>query len=170
MAKAGETITDLKDLKPSGADSNNLTSTISDGAPRKRVPVKDAKGRAYATGRRKSSVARVWLKPGNGKILVNGKDQREYFSRETSLLIINQPFLISSRLNQFDIVCTVKGGGLTGQAGAVRHGITRALENYEPELRPALKDAGLITRDSRVVERKKTGRHKARRSKQFSKR
>ncbi len=173
MADAKETITDLKDLKVAKtATSTEATSdkatVVADDAPRE--PKKDALGRAYATGRRKASIARVWVKRGNGKISVNGKDQRDYFGRETNLLIINQPFLITSRLNQFDIVCTVKGGGLTGQAGAVRHGISRALENYEPELRPAMKDAGLLTRDSRVVERKKTGKRKARRSKQFSKR
>ncbi len=127
-------------------------------------------GRAYATGRRKNAVARVWLKPGNGNVNVNGRDQAVYFARQTQRLILNQPFLIANRLGQFDIVCTVKGGGLSGQAGAVRHGIARALETFEPELRPVLKKAGMLTRDSRIVERKKVGKHKARRSKQWAKR
>jgi small subunit ribosomal protein S9 len=130
----------------------------------------DKHGRSYATGRRKESVARVWLKPGKGTVVVNGKDQVDYFGRQTQRLVLNQPFLIVDRVGQFDVMCTVKGGGLSGQAGAVRHAISRALQNFEPTLRPSLKKAGLLTRDSRVVERKKVGKHKARRSKQWAKR
>ncbi len=135
-----------------------------------REPKRDAQGRSYATGRRKESTARVWVKPGKGKIIVNGKDQSQYFGRQTHLLVLNQPFLVANRVNTFDVVATVKGGGLSGQAGAVRHGISRALQNYEPELRPSLKAAGMLTRDARAVERKKVGLHKARRSKQWAKR
>ncbi len=130
----------------------------------------DAQGRAYATGRRKDAVARVWLKPGNGKITVNGRDQDVYFARPTLRLVINQPFQVAGREGQYDIVCTVKGGGLSGQAGAVKHGIAQALSKFEPDLRLAVKTAGFLTRDSRVVERKKYGRAKARKSFQFSKR
>ena len=135
-----------------------------------RVQKLDKQGRAYATGRRKNAVARVWLKPGKGNVMVNDRDQSVYFARQTQRLVLNQPFLIVSRVGSFDVVCTVTGGGLSGQAGAVRHGISRALENYEPELRSALKKAGMLTRDARMVERKKTGLHKARRSKQWAKR
>ncbi len=135
-----------------------------------RVKTVDEFGRAYATGRRKDAVARVWIKPGKGKVTVNGRDQTNYFARQTQRLVLNQPFLIVGRVGQFDVICTVKGGGLSGQAGAVRHGISRALENFEPELRPALKKAGMLTRDARTVERKKVGKHKARRSKQWAKR
>ena len=113
---------------------------------------------------------KLWIKPGSGKVVVNGRDQTIYFARQTQRLVLNQPFLIADRVGQFDVMCTVKGGGLSGQAGAVRHGISRALENFEPELRPALKKAGMLTRDSRTVERKKIGKHKARRSKQWAKR
>jgi small subunit ribosomal protein S9 len=130
----------------------------------------DKQGRAYATGRRKDAVARVWLKPGNGTITVNGRDQTVYFARPTLRLIINQVFDVADRQGQYDVVCTVIGGGLSGQAGAVRHGISTALTRYEPALRPAVKQAGFLTRDPRVVERKKYGRAKARRSFQFSKR
>ena len=130
----------------------------------------DAYGRSYATGRRKDAVARVWLKPGSGKITVNGRDQDVYFARPTLRLVINQPFQVADRLGQYDIVCTVKGGGLSGQAGAVKHGIAQALSKFEPELRSAVKAAGFLTRDPRVVERKKYGRAKARKSFQFSKR
>ena len=130
----------------------------------------DAQGRAYATGRRKDAVARVWLKPGTGKIVVNGRDQEVYFARPTLRLVINQVFDVAERAGQYDIVATVKGGGLSGQAGAVRHGISQALAKYEPALRVAVKAAGFLTRDSRVVERKKYGRAKARKSFQFSKR
>ena len=130
----------------------------------------DKQGRAYATGRRKDAVARVWLKPGNGKIVVNGRDQEVYFARPTLRLVINQVFDVAERRESYDVVCTVKGGGLSGQAGAVRHGISQALARYEPSLRVAVKQAGFLTRDPRVVERKKYGRAKARRSFQFSKR
>jgi small subunit ribosomal protein S9 len=135
-----------------------------------REPKRDAWGRAYATGRRKESVARVWIKPGKGDFSVNGKPVVQYFARPVLRMLLTQPFLVSDRYNQFDVVCTVNGGGLSGQAGAVRHGISRALTNYEPELRGILKVAGFLTRDSRAVERKKYGRPKARRSFQFSKR
>ncbi|HJS40887.1 MAG TPA: 30S ribosomal protein S9 [Sphingomicrobium sp.] len=130
----------------------------------------DKHGRAYATGRRKDAVARVWLKPGSGKIEVNGREQEIYFARPTLRLVINQPFGITDRVGQYDVVATVKGGGLSGQAGAVLHGIAQALSRYEPTLRTTVKRAGFLTRDSRVVERKKYGRAKARRSFQFSKR
>ena len=130
----------------------------------------DKQGRAYATGRRKDAVARVWLKPGSGKIIVNGRDQTVYFARPTLRLIINQVFDITERRDQYDVTATVKGGGLSGQAGAVRHGISTALTRYEPTLRTTVKRAGFLTRDPRVVERKKYGRAKARRSFQFSKR
>jgi small subunit ribosomal protein S9 len=133
-------------------------------------PKIDAQGRSYATGKRKDSVARVWLKPGSGKVTVNGREFERYFARPTLRLIINQPFQVAERENQYDVICTVKGGGLSGQAGAVRHGISRALTYYEPTLRPVLKQSGFLTRDDRVVERKKYGRRKARRSFQFSKR
>ena len=130
----------------------------------------DDLGRAYATGRRKDAVARVWLKPGKGTITVNGRDQSTYFARPSLRLVINQPFDISDRRGQYDIIATVKGGGLSGQAGAVKHGISRALSRYEPALRGTMKAAGFLTRDSRVVERQKYGRAKARKSFQFSKR
>ncbi|MAH06150.1 MAG: 30S ribosomal protein S9 [Pseudomonadota bacterium] len=136
----------------------------------KREAKHDSLGRAYATGRRKESVARVWIKPGTGKVVVNGKEQGVYFGRKTHLLVLNQPFLAVKRTKQFDVMATVKGGGLSGQAGAIRHAISRALENFEPELRPALKAAGMLTRDARIVERKKIGKHKARRTKQWAKR
>jgi small subunit ribosomal protein S9 len=130
----------------------------------------DKHGRAYATGRRKDAVARVWLKPGSGKILINERDQEVYFARPSLRLVINQPFGVTERVGQYDVIATVKGGGLSGQAGAVLHGIAQALSRYEPTLRTTVKRAGFLTRDSRVVERKKYGRAKARRSFQFSKR
>ena len=130
----------------------------------------DKQGRAYATGRRKDAVARVWLKPGSGKITVNGRDQEVYFARPTLRLVINQPFGVTERTGQYDIVATVKGGGLSGQAGAVLHGIAQALTRYEPVLRGTVKTEGFLTRDSRAVERKKYGKAKARKSFQFSKR
>jgi small subunit ribosomal protein S9 len=130
----------------------------------------DKQGRAYATGRRKDAVARVWLKPGTGKIVVNGREQDVYFARPTLRLIINQVFDVTDRRGQYDVVATVKGGGLSGQAGAVRHGISTALTRYEPGLRTTVKREGFLTRDPRVVERKKYGRAKARKSFQFSKR
>ncbi len=133
-------------------------------------PQVDAQGRSYATGKRKDAVARVWIKPGAGRVTVNGRDQDTYFARPVLRMIINQPFEVTERKDQFDVICTVKGGGLSGQAGAVRHGISKALTYFEPGLRGALKKEGFLTRDSRVVERKKYGRRKARRSFQFSKR
>lgn len=143
------------------------------GASESRMPVepkRDALGRSYATGRRKNAVARVWLKPGRGDISINGKKANQYFARPVLRMLLTQPFLVADRYNQFDVYCTVVGGGLSGQAGAVRHGISRALTYYEPELRPILKQAKFLTRDPRVVERKKYGKMKARRSFQFSKR
>jgi small subunit ribosomal protein S9 len=133
-------------------------------------PKIDEFGRAYATGKRKDSVARVWIKAGTGKITVNGREAERYFARPTLRLIINQPFEAVQREGQYDVICSVRGGGLSGQAGAVRHGISRALTYFEPTLRPVLKKGGFLTRDARVVERKKYGRAKARRSFQFSKR
>ena len=130
----------------------------------------DAQGRSYATGRRKDAVARVWVKPGTGKITINGRDQEVYFARPTLRLVINQPFGIAEREGQYDVIATVKGGGLSGQSGAVKHGISQALTKQEPALRSIVKKAGFLTRDSRAVERKKYGRAKARRSFQFSKR
>jgi len=130
----------------------------------------DKFGRAYATGRRKDAIARVWLKPGSGKIEINGREQEVYFARPTLRLVINQPFGVAEREGQYDVVATVVGGGLSGQAGAVKHGIAQALTRYEPALRTVVKQAGFLTRDSRAVERKKYGRAKARRSFQFSKR
>lgn len=130
----------------------------------------DSFGRAYGTGRRKESVARVWLKPGNGEIMVNGRKMVDYFGRSVLQTLVLQPFSISNRVGRYDVFCTVRGGGLSGQAGAVRHGISRALVDYEPDLRGVLKAEGMMTRDSRTVERKKYGLMKARRSFQFSKR
>ncbi len=130
----------------------------------------DAQGRAYATGKRKDAAARVWIKPGPGKIIVNDKDHAEYFARPVLQMILKQPLLAANRNDQYDVKCTVSGGGLSGQAGAVRHGISKALANFEPELRSVLKKGGFLTRDPRVVERKKYGKRKARRSFQFSKR
>ncbi len=168
MADTKEVKTDLANLAKAVADGTKEMKAQAE--PVKREPKVDALGRAYATGRRKESVARVWLKRGKGQVIVNGKPQEKYFGRQTQLLVLNQPFLIVNRVGEFDVVCTVKGGGLSGQAGAVRHGISRALENFEPTLRPALKKAGMLTRDARTVERKKVGLHKARRSKQWAKR
>ena len=133
-------------------------------------PKIDAQGRAYATGKRKNAVARVWIKPGKGAITINGRDQEIYFARPVLRMMLAQPFQVASRLGQYDVWCTVTGGGLSGQAGAVRHGISKALTYYEPGLRAVLKPHGFLTRDSRVVERKKYGKAKARRSFQFSKR
>jgi len=154
------------------ADLKTLAVTSAAGleAPPVREPKRDALGRSYATGRRKNAIARVWIKPGKGEIIVNGKTVGVYFARPVLRMLITQPFLIADRYNQFDVFCTVNGGGLSGQAGALRHGISRALTHYEPDLRGVLKLAGFLTRDSRVVERKKYGRAKARRSFQFSKR
>jgi small subunit ribosomal protein S9 len=130
----------------------------------------DKLGRAYATGKRKDAVARVWIKPGTGKVIVNGRTQEVYFARPVLRLVLNQPLQIANRVGQYDVMVNVNGGGLSGQAGAVRHGISKALTYYEPELRTVLKKEGFLTRDSRTVERKKYGRAKARRSFQFSKR
>lgn len=135
-----------------------------------REPVRDAMGRSYATGKRKNAIARVWLKRGHGKITVNQRDHAAFFARPVLQMIINQPFLLTDRDQQFDVTCTVKGGGLSGQAGAVRHGISKALALFDPTTRPVLKREGFLTRDARVVERKKYGKRKARRSFQFSKR
>ena len=170
------TVSDLADLKdiagaaPAApvADATP-TAPAAPAAPLREQEI-DAQGRAYATGRRKDAVARVWVKPGTGKITINGRDQEVYFARPTLRLIINQPFDITDRAGQYDVVATVKGGGLSGQAGAVKHGISQALAKYEPVLRSTVKAAGFLTRDSRVVERKKYGKAKARRSFQFSKR
>ncbi|MBX7491718.1 30S ribosomal protein S9 [Qipengyuania sp. 1NDW9] len=167
-----ETVSDLADLKDIAADAPQ--GDAADIAAKADVPLReqelDAQGRAYATGRRKDATARVWLVPGSGKITVNGKDQEVYFARPTLRLVIDQPFAITERQGQYDVVATVRGGGLSGQAGAVKHGISQALAKYEPALRSTVKAAGFLTRDSRVVERKKYGRAKARRSFQFSKR
>ncbi|MEM0943209.1 MAG: 30S ribosomal protein S9 [Pseudomonadota bacterium] len=135
-----------------------------------REPVRDSLGRSYATGKRKDAVARVWVKPGSGKVTVNGKEMAAYFARPVLQMVIAQPFGVANVVGQFDVFATVRGGGLSGQAGAVKHGISKALSLYDPEMRPALKAAGFLTRDARVVERKKYGRRKARRSFQFSKR
>jgi small subunit ribosomal protein S9 len=167
MAIEPTRLTDLKDL--GGARAGVVAGKTLEAAPRYERKV-DAKGRSYATGKRKDAIARVWIKPGKGVITVNGKDIGVYFARPVLRMIINQPFGIVNRAGQFDVVCTVSGGGLSGQAGAVRHGISKALTYYEPDLRGALKKEGFLTRDSRTVERKKYGRAKARRSFQFSKR
>ena len=153
------------DTENTGAPTSLLAST----QPH-REPKRDELGRSYATGRRKESTARVWIRPGKGEIIVNGKKVVQYFARPVLRMLLTQPFLVADRYNQFDVFCTVSGGGLSGQAGAVRHGISRALTYYEPELRSILKVAGFLTRDSRAVERKKYGKAKARRSFQFSKR
>jgi small subunit ribosomal protein S9 len=166
-----ESLSELKELTGDApaADAETPAAPAAPTAPLRDQEL-DGQGRAYATGRRKDAVARVWLKPGSGKITVNGRDQEVYFARPTLRLVINQPFQIAGRAGQYDVTCTVKGGGLSGQAGAVKHGISQALTKYEPELRATVKAAGFLTRDSRVVERKKYGRAKARRSFQFSKR
>jgi len=173
------TVTDLADLGALAAGApvaaTGETETVAPRAPAApTMPLRerevDAQGRSYATGRRKDAVARVWIKPGSGKVTVNGRDQTIYFARPTLRLVINQPFQVADRLDQYDVVCTVKGGGLSGQAGAVKHGIAQALTRFEPVLRSAVKAAGFLTRDPRVVERKKYGKAKARRSFQFSKR
>ena len=161
-------LADLKDIVTAATESGARSPLLGD-AP-KREPKRDAQGRSYATGRRKNAIARVWIKPGRGEITVNGKKVGTYFARPVLRMLITQPFLVSDRYNQFDVYCTVNGGGLSGQAGALRHGISRALTYYEPDLRGILKSAGFLTRDSRVVERKKYGRAKARRSFQVSKR
>jgi small subunit ribosomal protein S9 len=154
-----ETLTSLSDLNQAAVAE----------APR-HVQKLDKHGRAYATGKRKNAVARVWIKPGAGKISINGRDVENYFARPVLRMILQQPLVIAKRVGQYDLIVTVAGGGLSGQAGAVRHGLAKALTHYEPELRSPLKKEGFLTRDSRVVERKKYGKRKARRSFQFSKR
>ena len=158
MAETVSSLEGLSALKPETAE-----------AP-KREQKLDKQGRAYATGKRKNAVARVWIKPGSGRITVNTKEFETFFARPVLRMLIQQPLVAASRQTQFDVICTVSGGGLSGQAGAVRHGISKALTYYEPELRSTLKHGGFLTRDSRVVERKKYGKAKARRSFQFSKR
>ena len=165
MSSATLTLSSLKDL---GGPSASVAETANvNEAPQPKI---DSLGRAYATGKRKDAVARVWIKPGKGQVTINGRDGSVYFARPVLRMIVSQPFGIADRANQYDVVATVVGGGLSGQAGAVRHGISKALTYYEPGLRAVLKAAGFLTRDSRVVERKKYGRAKARRSFQFSKR
>jgi small subunit ribosomal protein S9 len=159
-------IKSLDDLKAAVGDAAPAAAPVA--APR--VAVRDKQGRAYATGKRKNAIARVWIKPGSGKVMVNGKTMAEYFARPVLQMILRQPFTVANVEGQFDVVATVAGGGLSGQAGAVKHGVSKALQLYEPSLRGALKAAGFLTRDSRVVERKKYGKAKARKSFQFSKR
>jgi small subunit ribosomal protein S9 len=162
-------IKSLDDLKAAVSGAAAGTSAAAPAAA-PREPKRDALGRSYATGKRKNAIARVWVKPGSGKVVVNGKEMAAYFARPVLQMILKQPFEIANVVGQFDVYATVVGGGLSGQAGAVKHGISKALQLYEPSLRPALKAAGFLTRDSRVVERKKYGKPKARRSFQFSKR
>ncbi len=159
-------INSLEDLQ---AAVSGETPAAEDQAPA-REPVRDELGRSYATGKRKDAVARVWIRPGSGKVTVNGKEMEKYFARPVLQMVLRQPFEVAGVTGQFDVTATVKGGGLSGQAGAVKHGISKALQLYDPSLRPALKAAGFLTRDARVVERKKYGKRKARRSFQFSKR
>jgi small subunit ribosomal protein S9 len=163
MSPETQTLTDLKDLR-------SATQPIATPAAALPEPKIDKQGRAYATGKRKNAVARVWIKPGSGRMTVNGRDVATYFARPVLRMLLSQPFQVCNRLNQYDVSCSVVGGGLSGQAGAVRHGISRALTHFEPGLRIVLKKGGFLTRDSRVVERKKYGKAKARRSFQFSKR
>ena len=160
-----EEINSLEDLKAS------VKPTVSeDQEDVKREPIKDKLGRSYATGKRKDAIARVWIKSGSGRVMVNGREMSSYFARPVLQMLIGQAFSVAGVNDQFDVMATVKGGGLSGQAGAVKHGISKALCLFDPGLRPALKTAGFLTRDSRVVERKKYGKPKARRSFQFSKR
>ncbi len=163
MAEETHTLADLKDAMEPAAPTG-------EGEPEQREPQIDSHGRAYATGRRKRSVARVWIKPGSGRFSINGRSAADYFMRPVLQMMVNQPFERANRQGQFDVYCTVTGGGLAGQAGAIRHGVAWALSHYEPALRTTLKGEGFLTRDSRKVERKKYGRRKARRSFQFSKR
>ena len=158
MAESIQSLDQLSQLKPAAPDAPKYTKKV------------DKHGRAYATGKRKDAVARVWIKPGAGKITVNAREVETYFARPVLRMMIQQPLVAAQRAGQYDVVCTVTGGGLSGQAGAVRHGISKALTNFEPDLRSVLKKGGFLTRDSRVVERKKYGRAKARKSFQFSKR
>jgi small subunit ribosomal protein S9 len=158
MAESLQSLDQLSSLKPATPEAPKYIKKV------------DKHGRAYATGKRKDAVARVWLKPGAGKIVVNTREFEVYFARPVLRMLIQQPLVAANRNGQYDVICTVSGGGLSGQAGAVRHGLSKALTNFEPELRSVLKKGGFLTRDSRVVERKKYGRAKARRSFQFSKR
>ena len=160
---------EIKSLEGLEAVAGDVSAAAVAVAP-PREPVRDSLGRSYATGKRKDAVARVWIKPGSGKVAVNGKPMKEYFARPVLQMILKQPFTVSGTEDQFDVMATVAGGGLSGQAGAVKHGVSKALQLYDPSLRPALKAAGFLTRDSRVVERKKYGKAKARKSFQFSKR
>ena len=160
-----EDIKSLGDLETVAATTETIVETTT-----VREPKRDDLGRSYATGKRKDAIARVWIKPGSGKVVVNGKEMNSYFARPVLQMILRQPFQVAGVEDQFDVNASVKGGGLSGQAGAVKHGISKALQLYEPALRGALKSAGFLTRDSRVVERKKYGKRKARRSFQFSKR
>ncbi len=164
-SQSGELRGSLEDLQNANRVAPPATETVVE-----REPQRDELGRSYATGKRKNAIARVWVKPGGGRIIVNGKVMEEYFVRPVLQMILRRPFQLVSVENQFDVMATVKGGGLSGQAGAVKHGISKALQLYEPTHRPALKAAGFLTRDARVVERKKYGKRKARRSFQFSKR
>jgi small subunit ribosomal protein S9 len=158
MSDTMQSLDQLSALKTASPDAPQYTKKV------------DKQGRAYATGKRKDAVARVWIKPGTGKIVVNTRDVETYFARPVLRMMIQQPIVAAARQDQYDVICTVAGGGLSGQAGAVRHGISKALTHFEPELRSVLKKGGFLTRDSRVVERKKYGKAKARRSFQFSKR
>ena len=159
MAKKIESLQEIKSAATASAETKTAKKAN-----------RDKQGRSYATGKRKDAVARVWIMPGKGNVTINGKTMDQYFARPVLKMIIAQPFEITNRVNEFDVICTVKGGGLSGQAGAIKHGISKALNEYEPELRTVLKKAGFLTRDDRVVERKKYGLAKARRSYQFSKR
>lgn len=167
MAEDVKTLEDLKEAIEGTAPPQAAAPVPTETLPEPKI---DAQGRAYATGRRKNAIARVWIKPGAGRVTINGRDAEIYFARPVLRMIINQPFDTAQRTGQYDVMCTVTGGGLSGQAGAVRHGISRALTFFEPALRGVLKKGGFLTRDSRAVERKKYGRRKARRSFQFSKR
>jgi small subunit ribosomal protein S9 len=158
VAETMQSLDQLSALRPAVAETPKYVQKL------------DKQGRAYATGKRKNAVARVWIKPGAGKVTVNSRALEVFFARPVLRMLIQQPMVAANRQGQYDVVCTVSGGGLSGQAGAVRHGISKALTNFEPDLRPALKRGGFLTRDSRVVERKKYGKAKARRSFQFSKR
>ncbi|MEQ1696292.1 MAG: 30S ribosomal protein S9 [Hyphomicrobiaceae bacterium] len=170
MATETKTLSDLASLQSAGAAGGAVATASNGQAAVIHVQKLDKFGRAYATGKRKNAVARVWIKPGKGKITVNTKDYKSYFARPVLQMLLQQPLIAAARADQYDINVTVAGGGLSGQAGAVRHGISKALTYYEPDLRKALKPGGFLTRDSRIVEAKKYGRMKARRSFQFSKR
>ena len=170
MADEPRTLEDLKEAMEGTAPPSSEAPPEDAEVAIERTAQIDALGRAYATGKRKNAVARVWIKPGSGRITVNRRELETFFARAVLRMIINQPFVAANREGQYDAWCTVRGGGLSGQAGAVRHGISRALSHHEPALRPVLKGGGFLTRDARVVERKKYGKRKARRSFQFSKR